>query len=78
MPQRVQSAAASSAFAVTPSDVTVIAAEALYIGVTGNLTVVTVANETIQFKNVPVGIFPIRCTKVTAATTATEIVGMKY
>lgn len=79
MTERVQSAAAKDAFSITKSDVTVIACEALYIGVTGDVAVITVGNTTITFTNVPVGVLPIRCTKVlSTGTTASGIIGMVY
>lgn len=79
MVHRIQSAAATDAFTITPSDVTVIAAEVLYIGTTGNVAVVTVGGTTITFSNVPVGILPIRCTKVMSTnTTASNIIGMRF
>ena len=76
---RVESTAAGDAFSVTPSDATVLAFEALYIGTTGNVAVVTNGGTTITFSNVPVGILPIRGTKVMSTnTTASNIVGLKF
>lgn len=65
---------------VTPSDTVNMpdgTARALYVGVTGNLTVV-MANGTVQlFSNVPVGILPIQVSRVNStATTATNIVAL--
>lgn len=49
---------------------------ALYIGVTGDVTVTMATDGTgILFKAVPVGILPIQCTNVSAAT-ATNIVAL--
>lgn len=69
---------AHSALAVTPSDSTILpTTRALYVGVTGNLSVVMADDEnTVLFSNVPVGIFPIQVMKVLAATTATDIVAL--
>jgi len=41
---------------------------ALYVGVTGNVTVVDKNDNTATFTAVPVGILPVSCAKVTAAT----------
>jgi hypothetical protein len=79
MTERVQSAGARQATAVTKSDVTVVNFEALYIGVTGDVAVITKGGTTITFKNVPVGILPISCTKVlSTGTGASEIIGLEY
>jgi len=69
---------AHSALAVTPSDSTILpTTRALYVGVTGNLSVVMADDEnTVVFSNVPVGIFPIQVSKVLAATTASSIVAL--
>lgn len=69
---------AHSAATVTPSDATVLpVTRALYIGTTGNLSVVMADDgNTVPFSNVPVGIFPIQVTQVLAATTATNIVAL--
>ena len=71
---------ASGAFAITPDDNTnlVRSTRALYIGVTGNLTVDMVNGQTsVLFANVPVGMFPIRVVRVrSTGTTATSITGV--
>lgn len=66
------------AVAVTASDVTVLTpTRALWIGVTGNLTVKMAGDGSlVTFSNVPVGIFPIQVTQVRAATTAASIVAL--
>jgi len=70
---------ASDAFAVTPSNsanFTQGAARALYIGVTGDVSVVCLSGS-VTFTAVPVGWFPVNCTRVNATgTTATNIVGL--
>lgn len=70
---------ARGAVAVTPSDATTLAGvRALYIGVTGDVAVVTPGRTTsVVFKAAPVGILPVQVTKVLATgTTATDIVGL--
>lgn len=69
---------AYNAVAVTKSDATVLAIpRALYIGTSGNLTVVMAdGTADVVFANVPVGIFPIQVSKVKAATTAADIVAL--
>lgn len=85
---------ARRAIAVTPSDTKDVTnaagdnapsyAKALYIGVSGDLAVVTAADNgntlagTAQtFKNVPVGWFPVQVRRVMATnTTASQIVGL--
>jgi hypothetical protein len=69
---------AHSALAVTPSDSTILpTTRALYVGTTGNLSVVMADDEnTVLFSNVAVGIFPIQVKQVLAATTASDIVAL--
>ena len=66
------------AAAVTKSDVTVLTpTRALYIGVAGNVTVRMYGDGAIvEFPNVPIGIFPVQCTQVRAATAAGSIVAL--
>jgi hypothetical protein len=64
---------------VTPSDGAEFAQpmRSLYIGVTGNVAVLTTNGQSVIFANVPVGILPIRCRRVNATgTTATNIIGL--
>jgi len=73
------SAPASHAVVVTPSDTVNLTdvARALYVGVTGNITVVTAAGEVVLFSNVPVGILPVMVIRVNAtATTATNMIAL--
>lgn len=71
------SSPAFSAVAVTPSDATLLhPTRALYIGVTGNLTVTMYDGVDVVFSNVPVGIFPVQVKKVKVATTASSIVAL--
>jgi hypothetical protein len=69
---------AQGAFAVTPSDSTVIQARALYVGVAGDVAVVTEGRDaSVVFKAAPVGILPVQVTKVlSTGTTATNILGL--
>lgn len=64
--------------AVTPSNSVNLPAptRGLFIGTAGNLSV-EMANGTVTFTGVAVGIFPIQCTRVNATgTTATNIVAL--
>ncbi len=71
---------AAHAVAVTPSDSTnlTVAAKALYVGVTGDVTVVTTNGDTTTFVAVPAGsVLPVQCTRVNSTlTTATSIVAL--
>lgn len=81
----MDSAPASAAAAVTPSDTTVLNCRALYVGGAGNVAVHmlgvvgTSPRETsVTFSNVPAGtILPISCYRVlSTSTTATNIVAL--
>jgi hypothetical protein len=49
---------------------------AIYVGVTGDITAI-VAGATVEFVNAQAGsILPVRCTMVTAASTATDLVAL--
>lgn len=63
--------------AITPHDTDLQFYEAIYVGGTGNLTVITLDGDTVTFTAVPVGeIIPVRTKVVRAtATTATNLVG---
>lgn len=70
---------ATSAAAVTASDSTVLdTTRALYVGTTGDVSVVTKDGNTVTFAAVPAGaILPIRVTKVrSTGTTASNIVAL--
>jgi hypothetical protein len=73
-----QMAPAEHAVAVTPDDDNDLASpsNALYIGTTGDVAVITTGGDTITFANVPVGILPVQVARVLEATTATDIVAM--
>ena len=68
------------AFAVTPSDgaAFAVAARSLYVGTSGDVTLITRAGASIKFTAVPAGaILPVRCVQVMATgTTASNIVGI--
>ncbi len=72
-------APAPDAEAVTPSDTTYHGYTALYVGVTGDVTVRTEAGNLVTFVAVPAGaILPIRAQQVRGTGTgATSIVGFK-
>lgn len=66
-------------YAVTPSDLELSPLpKALYIGGTGDVYVVAADDSAaVKFKAVPAGaILPVRAKKVTASTTATDIVAL--
>jgi hypothetical protein len=66
-----------NAVAVTPSDSTVVAFNAIYVGGAGNVTVRTQGGQTVTFTAPPVGsTIYIKCDRVMAATTATALVGL--
>jgi hypothetical protein len=66
------------AAAITKSDTESNAYGSIYVGGAGNVTVVTEAGQTVTFTAPPVGtILPIRTSQVTAATTATLLIGLK-
>jgi hypothetical protein len=66
------------AVAITKSDSESNAYGSIYVGGAGDVTVVTEAGQTVTFTAPPVGtILPIRTSKVTAATTATLLIGLK-
>lgn len=70
---------AGGAYAVTPSDsATLAGVKALYIGVTGDVAVVTRERSTaVTFKAHPVGYMPVEVLKVLATgTTATDILAL--
>ena len=71
-------APASRAVAVTPSDSTVLDCRALYIGTTGNVAIMPLGSTTaVTFNAVPVGWFPVACSKVMSTnTTASTIVAL--
>lgn len=68
--------AASKAAAVV-TDTAIAVTRALYIGVTGDLTV-TMAQDGVSctFANVPVGIFPVQVIEVSSSSTASSIVAL--
>jgi hypothetical protein len=76
---QVVSFASSDGFVVTPSDTTKFTKNAriLYVGVSGDLSILTPAGTSLVFKSVPVGFFYMAASRVNAAgTTATNIIGL--
>jgi hypothetical protein len=69
---------AQDAAAVTKSDTADQGdVRALFVGGSGNVSLVTALGNTVVFTGVLAGsILPVRCTKVLAATTATNIVAL--
>lgn len=67
----------SDAVAVTPSDSTQLNLCGLYVGGTGNVTVITAAGNSVLFSNLPVGaIITLGISKVmSTGTTATALTG---
>ena len=64
---------------VAPSDTTDLStdARALYIGTAGDVRVITSGGNTVTFRNVPVGVLPVRIRRVYAVgTTATDLVAV--
>lgn len=77
-------APAIDAFAITASDATVFGDTAatavtrgIYVGVTGDINIVTDGGSTVLFSNVPVGVLPVRAKQVlSTSTTASSMVGL--
>jgi hypothetical protein len=73
-------APAMGAFTVTGSDTNEldIYSRAIYVGGSGDLSLVTLNDETVTFKAVPVGtLIPIRAKKIlVTGTTATDLLGL--
>lgn len=70
---------ASAAIPITPSDTVPLAQKVrgIYVGVTGNVSIVDSQGNTQVLLNVPVGIVDIRASRVNATgTTATSLVGL--
>jgi len=71
----------SQAFAVTESDTAEFrpgfVADALYIGGTGTLVVEMADGKEATFQAVPVGVFPMACTKLKTASTVTNVMALK-
>jgi hypothetical protein len=80
----VESAPATQAAAVTPSDSTIVSCRALFVGTGGNVAVHMLGNAaspggtSVTFSNVPSGsILPVSCYRVlSTGTTASNIVAL--
>lgn len=73
------SAPYANAADVTPSDTADLTytTRALYVGTTGNLVVIMASGDTVTLDSVPVGVLPIRVSRVKATnTTAANIVAL--
>lgn len=66
---------AHGAVAITASDATVFpVTRAIYVGVSGNITVRMADGQSVTFANVPVGVFPVQVDMVkSTGTTATDM-----
>jgi hypothetical protein len=75
-----QSAPASGAFAITPSDTVMFGrrCRSIYVGGAGNVSVLTPENDTVTFTAVPVGaVLPVEAVRVNStSTTATLLIGL--
>lgn len=55
--------------------------DAIYVGTTGDVVVITAQNQTVTFKTVPVGMLPIRVRQIKSTvngTTAANLVGLSW
>lgn len=74
----VQAAIPTYAEAITKSDTATNAFSYIYVGTTGNVAVVTEDGQTVTFTAVPAGQYIwVRTQKVMAATTASNMVGLR-
>jgi len=76
-PISIADSSISTAATVTPSDTTdlTIPSKWLYIGVSGDVEVVLAGGQTVIFRNLAVGFYPIHATRIKAAgTTALNII----
>jgi len=74
----VQAIIPTYAEAITPSDTASNAFSYIYVGGTGNVVVVTEDGQTVTFTSVSSGQYIwLRTSKVTTATTATNLVGLR-
>lgn len=77
-PRADNTAPAIDCAAITPSDSVAIAGgpcRGIYVGVTGNVTILTTGQNTVTFSAVPVGILPVNALRVNATgTTASSLV----
>lgn len=76
----VEASSARDAATVTKSDSTIVNCDAVYVGGTGNVAVLTAKGTTITFPSVPAGaLLPIKCQKIMSTnTTATDMVALFY
>lgn len=71
---------ATSAAVITPHDTNPNVFNAIYVGGTGNITLIDLAGNSVLISAIPAGtILPIACTLVMATgTTATLLVGLNW
>lgn len=76
----VEASSARDAATVTKSDSTIVNCDAVYVGGTGDVAVLTAKGTTITFPSVPAGaLLPIKCQKIMSTnTTATDMVALFY
>lgn len=74
-------ASATSAIAISLAADTDANFDAIYVGTTGDVIVITASNQTVTFKTVPVGMLPVRVRQVKSTangTTAANLVGLNW
>lgn len=69
---------AQGAYGIAPEDGLVLRQNrGIYVGVTGDVALVTAEGDSVIFKNVPVGILQVACTQVlSTGTTASSLMGL--
>lgn len=78
----VQASAATAVAIDLAADTVGVQFQGLYVGVAGNIVVDTLGgSKSVTFANVPVGFFPVACSKVYSSangTTASSLVGLAW
>jgi hypothetical protein len=80
MANPIEAISARDGAAITASDSTVVAFDAIYVGTTGDVAVTTSRGSVVTFATVPAGtILPIKVTRVMSTnTTAAAMIGLRY
>jgi hypothetical protein len=80
MSVHAEAGAATDAVAITKSDTTIVNADAIYVGTSGDVAVTTLKGSVVTFVGVLAGtILPIKSTKIMSTnTTASNLVGLRY
>jgi len=76
----LNSQTANNSEVVTPSDTIALAKEAaaLYVGVSGNISLLMPSGDSATFTAVPVGFFPVKVKRVNSTgTTATNMIALR-